>query len=140
MVDYIAFIHKDRKSGYGVSFPDLPGVVTVADTLEGVRKEAEEALALHVEGMVEDGDTVPAPSTLDALAGADGFRDAVAVAVIRAPDTISFTPDPEFLRADSREALAAEGQLLRAVPEQTLLNTERKHGCWKTHGTERTKR
>ena len=57
MVDYIAFIHKDRKSGYGVSFPDLPGVVTVADTLEGVRKEAEEALALHVEGMVEDGDT-----------------------------------------------------------------------------------
>jgi predicted RNase H-like HicB family nuclease len=86
MADYVAFIHKDRKSGYGVSFPDLPGVVTVADTVEGVRKEAEEALALHIEGMVGDGDNVPAPSTLDSLSGDEGFRDAVAVAVIHGPD------------------------------------------------------
>ena len=107
MVDYIAFIHKDRKSGYGVSFPDLPGVVTVADTLEGVRKEAEEALALHVEGIVEDGDTVPAPSTLDALAGAAGFRDAVAVAVIRAPDTIALH-DPDFWCRPPRGACSAQ--------------------------------
>jgi predicted RNase H-like HicB family nuclease len=85
MADYIAFIHKDRRSGYGVSFPDLPGVVTVADTLEDVRKEAEEALSLHIEGMLEDGETLPPPSTLDAVSGDEAFKDAVAVVVVAWP-------------------------------------------------------
>ena len=112
MADYIAFIHKDRKSGYGVSFPDLPGVVTVADTLEGVRKEAEEALALHIEGMVEDGEDVPAPSTLDFLAGDEVFKDAVAVVVIHVADIATPTvrvnitlPEAMLRRIDEHAAV-----------------------------------
>ena len=31
---YIALIHKEKDGGYGVSFPDFPGVTTVADTLD----------------------------------------------------------------------------------------------------------
>jgi hypothetical protein len=39
---YIALIHKDHDSGYGVSFPDVPGVITVADTLDDALMQASE--------------------------------------------------------------------------------------------------
>ncbi|HXF90126.1 MAG TPA: type II toxin-antitoxin system HicB family antitoxin [Xanthobacteraceae bacterium] len=42
MRHYIALIHKESGSGYGVSFPDLPGVVTVGDSIdEAIQKAAE---------------------------------------------------------------------------------------------------
>lgn len=68
-VDYIAYLHKDRDSDFGVSFPDFPGCVTAGRTLEEARRIAAEALALHIAGMVEDGQAIPEPSSLDALAG-----------------------------------------------------------------------
>lgn len=64
---YIALIHKDAKSDYGVSFPDFPGCVTAGRTLDDARRLAAEALAFHVEGMLEDGDEIPEPSSLDAV-------------------------------------------------------------------------
>jgi predicted RNase H-like HicB family nuclease len=65
---YIAFVHKDSNSDYGVSFPDFPGAVTGARTLDKAVEMAEEALALHVEGMLSEGKTIPDPSSLDRLA------------------------------------------------------------------------
>src|SRR5271170_3201260 len=44
---YIGLIHKDADSDFGVSFPDLPGVVTAGTSLDDARLMAEEALALH---------------------------------------------------------------------------------------------
>ena len=37
---YIALIHKDADSGYGVSFPDVPGVIAGADTLDDAIAQA----------------------------------------------------------------------------------------------------
>ncbi len=37
MRQYIALIHKDPDSDYGVSFPDLPGVATAGSTLDEAR-------------------------------------------------------------------------------------------------------
>lgn len=34
MSGHIGLIHKDEGSGYGVSFPDFPGVITAAGTLD----------------------------------------------------------------------------------------------------------
>ena len=34
MTHYIALIHKDAGSCYGVSFPDVPGVFTAGDTID----------------------------------------------------------------------------------------------------------
>ena len=68
-MDYIAYLHKDRDSDFGVSFPDFPGCITAGKTLEEAHRMAAEALELHIVGMVEDGEKIPAPSTLDALAG-----------------------------------------------------------------------
>ncbi|AAK25147.1 type II toxin-antitoxin system HicB family antitoxin [Caulobacter vibrioides] len=81
MADYIALIHKDADSAFGVSFPDLPGCISVGETLEEARANAEEALALHVEGMIEDGETLPAPSALDEVMAAPGNRDGVVILV-----------------------------------------------------------
>jgi len=52
---YIALVRKDPDSDYGVSFPDFPGAVTAARSLNEAVARAGEALARHVEGMAEDG-------------------------------------------------------------------------------------
>ena len=91
MADYIAFIHDDRVPGYLATFPDLPGLAIVAATLEGVWREAEPELAIYIRAMVEHGEAVPAPSTLDMLSREDGYKDAVAVVAIHVADVHSAT-------------------------------------------------
>ena len=85
MRQYIALIHKDADSDYGVSFPDLPGVISAGGTLDEARAMATEALAFHLEGLAEDGEAVPEPSSLEAIMSAKENRDGVAV-LIAAPD------------------------------------------------------
>ena len=80
-MEYIAYLHKDRKSDFGVSFPDFPGCVTAGKTLEEARRMAVQALSLHIEGMMEDGDAIPEPSTLDAVANDPAMKGAVAFLV-----------------------------------------------------------
>ncbi|WP_425993879.1 type II toxin-antitoxin system HicB family antitoxin [Caulobacter sp. DWR1-3-2b1] len=82
MVQYIALIHKEAASDYGVSFPDLPGCVTAGSTLDEARAMAEEALALHLEGMAQDGEPIPEPSSLEAVMTDPVNRDGVAILVM----------------------------------------------------------
>ncbi|TIV48242.1 MAG: CopG family transcriptional regulator, partial [Mesorhizobium sp.] len=65
MRHYIGLIHKDADSDFGVSFPDFPGVITAGTSLDEARMLAEEALAFHVEGLVDDGEAIPEPSSLE---------------------------------------------------------------------------
>ncbi|WP_310384733.1 type II toxin-antitoxin system HicB family antitoxin [Rhizobium sp. 1399] len=81
MRNYIGLIHKDADSDFGVSFPDFPGVVTAGTDLDDARRLAEEALAFHVEGLVEDGEAVPEPSSLDAVMADPDNRNGVAILV-----------------------------------------------------------
>jgi predicted RNase H-like HicB family nuclease len=81
MVHYIALIHKQDDSDYGVSFPDFPGCVSAGVTLEEARRMGAEALAFHIEGLVEDGEPVPEPSTLDAVMWDSDNREGVAILV-----------------------------------------------------------
>jgi predicted RNase H-like HicB family nuclease len=50
-----------------VSFPDFPGCITAGKTRKEACRMAVEALSLHIEGMLEDGEPIPEPSTLDNL-------------------------------------------------------------------------
>jgi predicted RNase H-like HicB family nuclease len=68
MPSYIALLRKESKSDFGVNFPDFPGCITAGRTLEEARVLAKEALDAHVALMMEDGDAIPAPSTLDQVA------------------------------------------------------------------------
>ena len=81
MENYIALIRKDPDTSYGVDFPDLPGCVSGGETLDAALENAREALVLHVEGMLEDGEPLPAPSTVDAVIDDPHNRDALAVVV-----------------------------------------------------------
>jgi len=87
VMDYIAYLHKDRDSDFGVSFPDFPGCVTAGKTLDEAHRMAAEALALHIAGMVEDGEAIPEPSILDVLAGDPAMKGAVAFLVHVEPAT-----------------------------------------------------
>ena len=86
MRHYIALIHKDADSDYGVSFPDLPGLATAGADLDEAREMAAEALGLHLEGMIEGGEAVPEPSSLEAIMADRANRDAVAI-LVPAPPT-----------------------------------------------------
>ena len=87
MAYYIALIHKEPDSGYGVSFPDVPGVTAVADTLDEAMREAAIALGFAFEDW--NGEQ-PVPRTLDTLRQDPDFlelsTDAVVAAVTPAPD------------------------------------------------------
>jgi len=80
-MDYIAYLHKDSKSDFGVSFPDFPGCITAGKSLDEARRKASEALAFHIAGMMEDGEKIPKPSKLDDLAGDPDRKNAVAFLV-----------------------------------------------------------
>jgi predicted RNase H-like HicB family nuclease len=86
-MEYIGYLHKDRNSDYGVSFPDFPGCITAGATLEEARRLAVEALALHVAGMRADGEAIPEPSSLDDLRTDPAMQGAVAfLAELREPE------------------------------------------------------
>ena len=60
---YLVVVHQDRPTGpCGVTVPDLPGCFSAGDTLADALEQAREAIALHVEGLLSDGELVPAPS------------------------------------------------------------------------------
>lgn len=78
---YVALIHKDEQSGYGVSFPDLPGIVAVADTLDEAIAEGAAALQFALEDW--DG-PLPIPRMLDVLQANAQFQADAIGAVIAA--------------------------------------------------------
>ena len=60
---YAVIIEKETDS-YGAYVPDLPGCVAVGETVEEVKILIQEAIKFHLEGMVEDGETIPQPSSM----------------------------------------------------------------------------
>jgi predicted RNase H-like HicB family nuclease len=78
---YIGLIHKDPGSDYGISFPDFPGCVSAGKTVDETRAMGQEALAFHIEGMIEDGEAVPEPSTLEQIMSDPENRGGLAVLV-----------------------------------------------------------
>lgn len=85
MRHYIALIHKEADSDFGVSFPDLPGCITAGSTLDEARDMASEALALHLEGLAADGEPAPEPSRLECVMADAANRDGVAILVAAPP-------------------------------------------------------
>jgi predicted RNase H-like HicB family nuclease len=81
MRQYIALIHKDANSDYGVSFPDLPGCITAGLDLDDAQRMAEEALSLHLEAMEADGEAIPEPSSLETVMADQENRSGVAILV-----------------------------------------------------------
>jgi predicted RNase H-like HicB family nuclease len=109
-MDYIAIIHKEADSDYGVSFPDFPGCITAGRSLEEAKDMAGEALGGHVEEILAAGETIPAASSLDRVMADPAFRDGVAFLVGVKPRgrtvRVNITMDEADLRVIDERARA----------------------------------
>jgi predicted RNase H-like HicB family nuclease len=65
-MQYTVIIEK-RPTSYGAYVPDLPGCVAVGATREEVEELIKGAIEMHLQGMREDGDPIPEPTTQAAL-------------------------------------------------------------------------
>ncbi|WP_075996071.1 type II toxin-antitoxin system HicB family antitoxin [Salaquimonas pukyongi] len=65
MTHYIAIVHKDENSAWGVSFPDLPGCFSAADSEADILPNAMEALEFFAEDLAR----MPSPSSIEAIRG-----------------------------------------------------------------------
>jgi predicted RNase H-like HicB family nuclease len=136
MPNYIAVVHKEPASDYGVSFPDFPGCITAGKSIDEAKDMAYEALLLHLEGLREDGEPLPAPTNLEDIVADPENADAVAFLVISVPDPhgkakrINITiPEDTLRRVDAtakRRGLSRSSFLTRAaqaVMEQESRNS-----------------
>lgn len=120
MTSYIGLIRKDADSDFGVDFPDFPGCVSAGATLDEARRMAQEALELHVSGMVEDGEELPAPSSLEAIMADPENGGAVAFLVtLREPADrtvrVNITLPERLLRRIDERATNRSAFLARAA-------------------------
>jgi predicted RNase H-like HicB family nuclease len=65
---YLTVIGKTA-AGYSAHCPDVPGCAATGKTVEQVVNRMKEALALHFEGLAEDGEPIPQPR------GVESYRD-----------------------------------------------------------------
>jgi predicted RNase H-like HicB family nuclease len=115
-MEYVAYLHKDRDSDYGVSFPDFPGCITAGKTLDEASRMAVEALTLHIQGMIEDGEAVPEPSKVDDIAADAAKLHAIAFLVrVEAPDaTVRVNITARESQIEKIDALAEAAGLTRS--------------------------
>ena len=122
---YIAVVHKDPDSDYGVSFPEVTTIVTAGSTLEEAAAMAHEALSAHLLWMDDDGDPRPERRGLDWVKAHEDAEDAVAFLAVPAPPRpqrqvrINITIDPAILdridRAASAQGTSRSGFLSAAA-------------------------
>jgi predicted RNase H-like HicB family nuclease len=60
---FYAVLHKDPSSDFGIHFPDVPGCFSAGSTLEEAASMAQEALEEHLVWLLEDGESLPVPSS-----------------------------------------------------------------------------
>ncbi len=60
-------VFSQGRSGVGVVFPDFDGCVSQGANFLQAFKYAREGLSLHIYGLLEDGEKLPAPSRLESI-------------------------------------------------------------------------
>ena len=110
MPTFIALLHKESDSDFGVTFVDFPGCVSAAGDLEGLRCGAVEALTLHIEGMVEDGLEIPQPTSLNEYTGCPDTDPSLPIMLIEAPVAV-----PKAVRVN----ITLPEDVLRAIDKVT---------------------
>jgi predicted RNase H-like HicB family nuclease len=59
---YLILIEGGPPSNYSAWSSDLPGCAATGATLEEVEREMRVAIAFHLEGLAQDGESLPEPS------------------------------------------------------------------------------
>lgn len=58
-----AIVVEKAEFNYSAYVPDLPGCVATGATLQNVEEQIREAIAFHIDGLREDGEVIPLPSS-----------------------------------------------------------------------------
>lgn len=74
---------------YSGEVPDLPGVVTEADSVEALEAAVKEAASGWMEAELDAGRPLPVPAGLEAYAGKDAYKDCLWMLVDIAPAALS---------------------------------------------------
>jgi predicted RNase H-like HicB family nuclease len=64
---YIAVLTPEKEGGYSSEFPDVPGCLSCAETLDEAASMAEDALRLHLQCMLDDGEDLPVVTPLEQI-------------------------------------------------------------------------
>lgn len=104
---YTAIVRQDGDSAYGLSFPDLPGCFTAADTWDEISAAATEALDLWFEDMPD-----VTPASLDNIRKMPQVAEAMAEGAVLLP--VPYIPADNALE---RVNISMERGLLRAIDE-----------------------
>lgn len=59
-----AVVIEKTQSNYSAYVPDLPGCIATGPTIEETEASSPEAIAFHLEGMREDHQSIPEPTSL----------------------------------------------------------------------------
>ncbi len=59
-----AIVIEKAAHNFSAYVPDLPGCVSTGRTVDEVRKNIQEAIEFHIEGLREDGELIPEPTTI----------------------------------------------------------------------------
>jgi predicted RNase H-like HicB family nuclease len=111
-----ALIHEGDRA-FGISFPDFPGCISGGETIDEAIRRGREALAFHVQGMLEDGDELPILRSLTEIRNDPDFREAANDAVVATVPVdlpgkavrVNISIDERLLESVDRAA-AASGQ------------------------------
>jgi len=127
MTNYIALIHKDPDSDFGVSFPDFSGCVTAGKSIDEAKDMAQEALSGHIKAMTEFGEKIPEPSNLEKIISSPDSTDVVAFFIVTIKDKKSkkvrvniTVPEEELNQIDSfakQHGMTRSAFLLKAAIE-----------------------
>lgn len=60
-------------TAFGVVVPDLPGCFSAGDTLDEAMHQTEEAVSLWIDLALDEGRSIPAPSSIDTLRDRSDF-------------------------------------------------------------------
>jgi predicted RNase H-like HicB family nuclease len=108
-IRYFIGVVDGEPGAYGISFPDLPGCVSAGDTLQEVARNAEEALQMHVDAMIDEGMPVPEPRALDQIEADSEVREVtrmlVRAAIGQRAVRINVSIDEGLLGLIDREAV-----------------------------------
>jgi predicted RNase H-like HicB family nuclease len=74
-LNYPVVLHKDKRSDFGVTVPELPGCFSAGRTIDEALAMAKEAIELHLEALISDGQPVPRPGRIDQYQKDPDYRD-----------------------------------------------------------------
>ncbi|MBX9648035.1 MAG: type II toxin-antitoxin system HicB family antitoxin [Xanthobacteraceae bacterium] len=129
MATFISVVRGNADSGYTASVPDFPEFAVQAWTLDHVLAKAREALAGHVERLLVNNETIPDPTSADAIEPGD----ALLLVAIDVPDDIR---NVEIDLAIPALSLARIDSLSKSISERWP-NSYSLGGAGYTEGTNR---